>query len=206
MRIIEKLEAAMPQAPVELTYRTPWELLVATILSAQCTDARVNQVTPVLFERFKSPEDFANADQAELESLIRPTGFFRNKAKNLIACGRKLVEEFHGKVPDSMEALTTLPGIGRKTANVILGACFGKSVIVVDTHVKRVSNRLQLSTHSDPAKIERDLQTLLPRSHWTSGSQRLLLHGRYVCTAHQPHCGSCVVNDECSWKGKRISL
>ncbi len=193
----------MPHAGVELQYRTPFELLVATILSAQCTDERVNRVTPTLFATYPGPAQLAKATPAELETIIRQTGFFRSKAKSLIRCSQALVKQFGGKVPETMEELTSLPGIGRKTANVILGACFQKPGIIVDTHVKRVANRLDLTSHADPTKIEQDLQALLPQKDWTSGSQRLLLHGRYVCVARHPKCASCVLYAECEWKGKR---
>ncbi len=187
---------------VELDHRSPWELLVATILSAQCTDQRVNQVTPNLFRRYHAPRDYAEAEPAELQALIRPTGFFKTKAKNLIQCAKVLMEQFHSKVPETMEALTTLPGVGRKTANVLLGNVFGKPAVVVDTHVKRVSGRLDLTRHSDPEKVEADLQTLLPARQWTEGSQRLLLHGRYVCLARAPKCPQCAIFSECRWEGK----
>ena len=193
----------MREAVVELRYHTPFELLVATILSAQCTDERVNSVTPTLFARYSNPQQFAQAKPAELETIIRPTGFFRSKGNSLIQCSQALVKQFDGKVPETMEELTALPGIGRKTANVILGACFNKPGIIVDTHVKRVANRLNLTTNSDPTKIEFDLQALLPQKDWTGGSQRLLLHGRYVCVARIPKCEACVIYDECEWKGKK---
>ena len=197
--------ALMQQIPVprmELTHRSPWELLVATILSAQCTDQRVNQVTPALFKRFREPGDFAAAPQAELEALIKSTGFYKNKAKHLIGCGRAVAEQFGGRVPQRMEELTTIPGVGRKTANVILGTAFGKPAIVVDTHVKRVANRLGLTTSDDSEAIEEDLQRQFPQSQWTEVSQRLLLHGRYVCLARKPQCAACGLYAECQWKGK----
>jgi len=177
--------------------------LIATILSAQCTDQRVNQVTPALFRRYRTAEEYARADQAELERLIRPTGFFKSKAKSIIGCCRALVERFNGAVPDTMEALVTLPGVGRKTANVVLGNAFGKPAVVVDTHVKRVAQRLGLSASDDPDRIEEDLQRLLPPAEWTAGSQRLLLHGRYICVARAPKCRECDLYDFCPWKGKR---
>lgn len=192
----------MPSVKVELTHRSPWELLVATILSAQCTDQRVNQVTPALFARYRRPIDYANARLPELEQLIRPTGFFKSKAKRLIDCGRAIAERFGGAVPSTMEALTSLPGVGRKTANVVLGNAFDKPGVIVDTHVKRVANRLGLTRSSDPDRIEQDLQELLPRSEWTGASQRLLLHGRYVCLARKPNCAACALYDDCRWKGK----
>lgn len=192
----------MPTAHMELTHRSAWELLVATILSAQCTDQRVNQVTPGLFKRFHTPQDYAAAPAAELEQLIRPTGFYKSKAKHLIGCGRAVSERFGGKVPDRMEDLTTIPGVGRKTANVLLGNVFGQPVIVVDTHVKRVANRLALTMSDNPDVIEQDLQRQFPSAQWTDVSQRLLLHGRYVCLARNPRCASCFLYEDCTWKGK----
>ncbi|MDE3017960.1 MAG: endonuclease III, partial [Nitrospirota bacterium] len=185
-RILRQLEESTPEARVELSHRNPLELLIATILSAQCTDQRVNQVTPQLFARYRRAEDYAQADRTELESLIRPTGFFKSKARNIMACAQALVGRFQGKVPAGMEELTSLSGVGRKTANVILGACFGQPAVVVDTHVKRVANRLRLASTEDPEKIESALQQLIPPHRWTQGSQRLLLHGRYVCLARAP--------------------
>ena len=202
LRILGTLQQSIPAAKVELDHRTAWELLVATILSAQCTDQRVNQVTPELFRRYRSPSDYAQARLADLEALIRSTGFFKSKAKHLVACGQAVTERFHGQVPATMEELTTLPGVGRKTANVILGNAFGKPGIVVDTHVKRVSKRLGLTTSDDPERIEQDLQQRIPESQWTSASQRLLLHGRYVCLARTPRCAQCVISSLCYWKGK----
>jgi endonuclease-3 len=192
----------MPEAKVELSHRSPWELLVATILSAQCTDQRVNQVTPVLFERYKTPSDLAKARLPELEQIIRSTGFFKTKAKNLVACAHAITTQFGERVPDRMEDLVTLPGVGRKTANVLLGQAFGQPAIVVDTHVKRVSNRLRLTTSDDPDQIEQDLQQLLPASQWTGVSERLLLHGRYICVARKPLCGRCPIYDDCDAKEK----
>jgi endonuclease-3 len=189
---------------MELDYRSPWELLVATILSAQCTDQRVNQVTPSLFRRYGGPAELAGAHRPELEQLIRSTGFFKNKAKHLVACGNAVTEHFAGQVPDTMEALITLPGVGRKTANVMLGTAFGRPSIVVDTHVKRVAKRLGLTRSDNPDLIEQHLQQLLPKSQWTAVSQRLLLHGRYVCLARKPQCPSCPVNRHCSWKEKGL--
>ena len=202
-RILEALQRSIPSEKVELDHRTPWELLVATILSAQCTDQRVNQVTPNLFRRYRRPSDYAQARLADLEALIRSTGFFKSKAKHLVACGQAVVERFHGRVPATMEELTSLPGVGRKTANVILGNAFGKPGIVVDTHVKRVSNRLGLTRSDDPVTIEQDLQQLIPQSEWTTASQRLLLHGRYVCVARKPHCTQCAISSLCNWEGKQ---
>lgn len=192
----------MPVARVELAHRSPWELLVATILSAQCTDQRVNQVTPALFKRYPTPQDLAQAKPAELEELIKPTGFYKSKAKNLIGCGQAITQRFHGRVPGSMEELTSIPGVGRKTANVIIGTAFGKPAVVVDTHVKRVANRLALTHSDDPEQIEQDLQHTFPQDQWTEVSQRLLLHGRYTCLARTPRCVTCPLYDECAWKGK----
>lgn len=205
-RILAALEQSVPDVKVELNSTNPLELLVATILSAQCTDERVNQVTPKLFARYPTADDYAKADPLELETYIRSTGFFKNKARNLIACGQALVANFHGMVPETMDALTSLPGVGRKTANVLLGSYVGEPAIVVDTHVKRVGNRLGLTKSQDPIKIEIDLQHLIPKAQWTKSAQRLLLHGRYVCVARAPKCSQCVLSALCGWEGKPISL
>lgn len=202
-RILATLQQSIPDAKVALDSSNPLELLVATILSAQCTDERVNQVTPNLFARYRTAEDFAKADQAELELLIKSTGFYKSKARHLIGCGETLVTKFHGRIPQVMDELTTLPGVGRKTANVILGSYFGEPAVVVDTHVKRVANRLDLTRSQDPTKIEEDLQSLMPQPQWTIGAQRLLLHGRHVCQARTPHCDQCSLYDVCEWEGKR---
>jgi len=170
---------------------------VATILSAQCTDRRVNQVTPVLFQYAATPEALLAADPSRLEAIIRSTGFYRAKAKNIVGCARHIVERFHGEVPDTIEELTTLPGVGRKTANVVLGMAFGRPAVVVDTHVRRVTRRLKWTRENDPDNIEADLCRLMPKSQWTAGSSRLLLHGRHTCTARAPHCSSCVLFDLC---------
>jgi len=201
-QIARSLRHAMPVAVVELTHRSPWELLVATILSAQCTDQRVNQVTPALFKRYRTPHEMANASSTELEALIRSTGFYKGKAKNLIGCAQAVTAQFKGQVPDTMEELIAIPGVGRKTANVLLGAVFGKPGIVVDTHVRRVANRLALTHSSDPERIERDLQSVYPETQWTDVSQRLLLHGRYVCLARKPRCLVCPIYDVCEWEEK----
>jgi endonuclease-3 len=202
-KILAALTRSRPNPRVELHFHNPWQLLVATILSAQCTDQRVNQVTPVLFRRYVTPADFAKALPAELEALIKPTGFYKSKTKHLIACGKVLTEEYAQAVPPIMEKLTALPGVGRKTANVLLGNAFGKPAIIVDTHVKRVSGRLGLTRATDPDKIEADLQRLLPPARWTTGSQHLLLHGRYTCLARKPRCGDCPIYKDCHWEGKR---
>jgi endonuclease-3 len=177
---------------------------VATILSAQCTDQRVNQVTPSLFQHYRRPAELAAADLPELEQLIRSTGFFKNKAKHLAACGKAVTERFSEQVPHTMEELITLPGVGRKTANVILGTAFSQPSIVVDTHVKRVAKRLGLTRSDNPDLVEHDLQQLLPKSQWTAVSQRLLLHGRYVCLARKPQCATCPVYRHCPWKEKGL--
>jgi endonuclease-3 len=200
--IAKALQRTMPAPQMELDHRSPWELLVATILSAQCTDQRVNLVTPALFRRYPGPAELAAADQLEVEQLIRSAGFFKSKAKHLIGCSKAVTERFHERVPQTMETLITLPGVGRKTANVILGNAFGQPGIVVDTHVKRVAKRLALSKSDNPERVEEDLQQLMPKSQWTAVSQRLLLHGRYICLARKPRCGTCPVYQQCSWKEK----
>ena len=200
--IAKTLLRTMPTPKMELDHRSPWELLVATILSAQCTDQRVNQVTPPLFGRYPGPTELAAAKLPELEQLIRSTGFYKNKAKHLLACGKAVTEQFNAQVPQTMEELITLPGVGRKTANVILGNAYGQPGIVVDTHVKRVAKRLALTKSDNPERVEEDLQQLMPKSQWTVVSQRLLLHGRYICLARKPRCSACPVYQQCSWKEK----
>jgi endonuclease-3 len=200
--IAQLLQRSMPNPKMELEHRSPWELLVATILSAQCTDQRVNQVTPLLFRRYRQPAELAAAHRPELEAIIRSTGFFKNKAKHLVACSKAVTERFGEQVPHTMDELLTLPGVGRKTANVILGTAFGRPSIVVDTHVKRVAKRLGLTRSDNPDVVEQDLQQLLPKSQWTAVSQRLLLHGRYVCLAKNPQCPTCPVYRHCPWKEK----
>ena len=179
-------------AECALEHQEPIELLVATILSAQCTDKRVNMVTPALFARFRTTMDYAKADRQELEDMIRSTGFFRSKAKSIQGACAKIESEFGGQVPDTMEELVTLPGVGRKTANVVLGTAFGKNEgVVVDTHVTRISRRLGLTRQKDPVKIERDLMKKLPRKEWTMFSHRLIWHGRRLCKAARPRCPEC---------------
>lgn len=202
--IAKALQRTMPNPKMELDHRSSWELLVATILSAQCTDQRVNQVTPLLFRRYRGPAELAVAHLPELEQIIRSTGFFKSKAKHLVACGKAVTERFNGQVPQTMEELVTLPGVGRKTANVILGNAFGQPGVVVDTHVKRVAKRLGLTRSDNPDRVEQDLQQLMPRSQWTAVSQRLLLHGRYVCLARKPQCRTCAVYQYCPWKEKGL--
>jgi endonuclease-3 len=201
-KVTTQLLAHYPEPKLALNYSNALELLVAVILSAQCTDARVNEVTRHLFKKYWRAADFADADPAALEEEIRPTGFYRNKAKALIGCCRKLVEEFDGEVPDTLEALVSLPGVGRKTANMVLGNAFGKPGIAVDTHVLRVSNRLGLVASDDPAEVEQRLMELIPRAQWTPFTNAMILHGRETCTAKAPKCLACVVYAECAWPGK----
>jgi endonuclease-3 len=194
----DRLTEAYPDAHCALDHRNAFELLAATILSAQCTDARVNMVTPSLFARYPTARELAEAEQEDVEEMIRSTGFFRSKAKNLIGMARALVERHGGEVPRSMDELTALPGVGRKTANVILGNAFEMNEgVVVDTHVARLSHRLGLVTGDDPVKIERKLMKLLPRERWTMLSHLLIEHGRQVCDARKPRCGECVLADTC---------
>lgn len=196
--VIRRLRKAYPSARCALEHQTPFELLVATILSAQCTDVRVNLVTPALFAKYPTAGALADADQADVEELIRSTGFFRNKARNLIAMAQALVERHGGEVPADMEALRVLPGVGRKTANVVLGNAFGMNEgVTVDTHVTRLSRLLGLTRHTDPVKIERDLMELVPRRDWTILSHLLIWHGRQVCVARRPRCGACLLRDRC---------
>ena len=193
-----RLHETYPDAHCALHHANAYQLLVATILSAQCTDARVNMVTPALFARFPSATALADADPAELEEMIRSTGFFRSKTKSLIGMARGVVERHGGEIPDQMDALTKLPGVGRKTANVLLGNAFGKNVgVVVDTHVTRLSNRLGLTTEQDPVKIEQDLMKLFPREQWTLLSHLLIDHGRAICIARAPKCPICPLADIC---------
>jgi endonuclease-3 len=186
-----------PDAHCALHHANALQLLIATILSAQCTDVRVNMVTPALFARYPDAQAFANADPRELESLIQSTGFFRNKARSIIACCKKIVDEHHGEVPSTLEELVPLPGVGRKTANVVLGNAFGVPGITVDTHVGRLSRRMGLTTHTDAEKVERELMTLIPRKDWTLFSHRMIFHGRQVCGARKPNCAGCALNDIC---------
>ena len=195
--IVRGLKRAYPDAWCELDYRNPWQLVVATILSAQSTDKMVNRVTPALFAKFPTPAALAAADPARVEALIKPTGFFRQKARSIQRVARAIAEEHGNTVPDSMEALVALPGIGRKTANVVLGTAFGQPAIFVDTHVKRLANRLGLTVESDPERIERDLQALLPPKDWTLFAHRLIHHGRRVCAARKPRCGECQIARWC---------
>jgi endonuclease III len=197
-QINNRLKQAYPDARCSLDHRTPLELLIATILSAQCTDERVNLVTPELFRRFPTAGDYAGASLAEIAALIHSTGFFNNKAKSIQGATRRIVDTFGGRVPDTMEELLTLPGVARKTANVVLGNAYGKaSGVVVDTHVHRITRLLGLTREGDPKKIELDLMALLPSSEWVGWSHRLIQHGRQVCIARRPRCGECVVATLC---------
>lgn len=180
-----------------LNHKTPWQLLIAVILSAQCTDARVNIVTKDLFEKYKTLEDFANADLGELEKDIHSTGFYKNKARNIILCAEKLVREYGGEVPQTLEELTGLAGVGRKTANVIRGNIYHEPSVVVDTHVKRISRKLGFTTEEDPEKIEYDLMRVLPKDHWILYNIQIITHGRGVCTARNPGCSQCFLKELC---------
>ncbi|WP_448598863.1 endonuclease III [Thermoleptolyngbya sp.] len=198
LEILERLKRLYPDATCSLDYETPVQLLVATILSAQCTDERVNKVTPELFRRFPDAASMASADLAEIEELVRSTGFYRNKAKNIQGACRKIMTDFGGQVPQTMEELLTLPGVARKTGNVVLAHAFGINAgVTVDTHVKRLSHRLGLTTHTDPVRIERDLMKLLPQPDWENWSIRLIYHGRAVCNARNPACDRCQIADLC---------
>ncbi|HEX5631922.1 MAG TPA: endonuclease III [Gemmatimonadales bacterium] len=196
--ILVRLKQRYPDAECELVHADAYQLLVATILSAQCTDARVNMVTPALFHRFPDARALAQADQAEVEELIRSTGFFRNKAKSLIGMARAVVERHGGEIPRTMEELRVLPGVGRKTANVVLGNAFGiNEGVTVDTHVGRIGKLLRLTRHDDPVKVEQDLMPLVPRDDWARVSHLLIFHGRRTCIARRPRCGECVLADLC---------
>ena len=195
--ILKRLDEAYPGATCALNYQTPLQLLIATILSAQCTDERVNKVTPSLFQEYKTARDFAEADLETLQEEIRQTGFYKNKAKAIQACCRRIVEEYGGEVPSTLEEMVTLPGVGRKTANLVLGETHHIPGIVVDTHVRRLAKRLGLTQHDDPEKIEQDLMRLIPRERWTLFSHQLIHHGRQVCKARKPACDRCVLKDLC---------
>ncbi len=201
-RILSFLNTRYPQVQPQLFYRNPFELLVATILSAQCTDNQVNRVTPELFKQMRRPEDFVAASTAEIERIVRPTGFYRNKARNIKACSQALVDHHGGRVPRTIEELVRLPGVGRKTANVVLGAAFDTPGVVVDTHVARISNRLALTRHNDPKKIELDLMRVIPKKEWSDFSLRLIFFGRETCTARKPQCPGCPLNPICPYHHK----
>ncbi len=200
--VVPRIQAQYPDATYALVWRTPWELLVGTILAAQSTDAVVNRVTASLFERYPSVRDFATADQAELEQAIRSCGMFKQKAKSLIGAAQLIVDDFAGEVPSTMEAMLRLPGVKRKSANVVLNCGFRiASGVIVDTHVERLAQRIGLSTHDTPEAIERDLMRIVPESEWTTFGPALILHGRAVCTAKNPQCSGCVLDDVCAKVG-----
>jgi len=200
--IIKILSKEIPDSRIALRFSNPLELLIATILSAQCTDIKVNQVTVDLFKKYRSAKDYAESNLAKLEEEIQPTGFYRNKAKSLQKCGQELVKQFNGEVPKTLEELVTLPGVGRKTANVILGNAFGIPGIVVDTHVHRVSQRIGLTKNDDPVKIEFDLMEIAPKEEWTHFSNLLVWHGRRTCAAKKPLCGTCPIRNLCDYGSK----
>jgi endonuclease-3 len=203
--ILKDLDIMYPNVTCALTHRNAWELLVATILSAQCTDKRVNEVTPGLFAKYPTPQDFAAARQEVLASDIRSTGFFNNKSKSVIGAAKKVVNEFGGKVPRTMEELLTVPGAARKTANVVLGTAYNVAVgVVVDTHVQRVSKRLDLTKHDDPVKIEQDLIKIIPQEKWILFSHQIIHHGRALCVARKPKCSECRIDPICYAKDKTV--
>ncbi len=204
--ILKRLDQLYPSATCALTHKSAWELLVATILSAQCTDMRVNMVTPKLFQKYPTPQHFAALKPEELEPEIRSTGFFRNKSKSIVGAAKKLVTDFNGQVPDDMDKLLTLPGVARKTANVVLGTWFGKAVgVVVDTHVTRIARRLELTTNADAGRIEQDLMRVIPRDRWILFAHQLIWHGRKLCLARSPKCVECPLEDICHAADKTLS-
>jgi endonuclease-3 len=203
-KICEILKLTYPNIKTQLNHRNPFELLVATILSAQCTDKQVNRVTKTLFKKLKAPCDFAKIPKEKLEELIHPTGFFRNKAKHIIQCSKTLIDQHKSRVPNTLDELVKLPGVGRKTANVILGAAFNTPGIVVDTHVSRISRRLDLTKHTDPVKIEFDLMEIIPKNDWSDFSLRLVYFGRATCKARKPDCPSCPLKKICLFPDKTI--
>jgi endonuclease-3 len=203
--ILAKLDEAYPAAVCELTHDNPFQLLISTILSAQCTDVRVNEVTKTLYPKYPTPQAFASASPKELEEHIRPTGFFRNKTKSIMGASKAVVEEFGGQVPRTMEEILTLPGVARKTANVVLGTAYGiASGIVVDTHVQRISQRLDLSRNDDPKKIEQDLLQVIPQEKWILFSHQIIWHGRRVCQARKPKCAECNLESLCYSRDKTV--
>src|SRR5215475_771635 len=206
-KILKTLDAMYPNVTCALHHSSPWELLVATILSAQCTDKRVNEVTPGLFKKYPTMRDFASAKQEELAKDIRSTGFFNNKSKSVIGAARKILTDFGGEIPREMDQLLTVPGAARKTANVVLGTAFGiASGVVVDTHVQRLSRRLDLTKETEPVKIERDLIKIIPKEKWILFSHQLILHGRAICAARQPKCPECKIAAQCYAPEKALAL
>lgn len=202
-KIVELLLKKYPHPQIALNFSNPLELLIATILSAQCTDVKVNKVTSELFKKYKTPEDYAGADIRKFEQEVSGITYYKNKARMIIECCRKIIKEFHGKVPQTMEELIALSGVGRKTANVILGSAFGKQAIPVDTHVLRVGNRLGLAHSNNPEKVEQELMEQVAQDKWTTFSLALILHGRETCIAIKPKCGECVLYKECKWEEKQ---
>ncbi len=205
-KIITLLEKEYPSARLALNFSTPLELLIALILAAQCTDERVNEVTKTLFKKYRTAKDYALADPATLEAEVRPTGFFRNKTKSIIGCTKEIVDRYKGNVPDNLEDLLSLPGVGRKTANILLGNAFGVPAIGVDTHVGRLAQRIGLSKANDPDKIEADLCQIVPRTKWVRFCHLLQEHGRKVCQARKPWCSICVIRKHCDYPDKTTEL
>ncbi len=204
-KLIKLLDGMYPNPKVPLLHRNAWELLVATILSAQCTDKRVNEVTPGLFKKYPAIEDFAHASQAELANDIRSTGFFNNKSKSVIGAAKRIISDFGGAVPRTIEELLTVPGAARKTSNVVLGTAYGiASGVVVDTHVQRVSKRLDLTKHTEPPKIEKDLMKIIPKEKWILFSHQIIHHGRALCVARKPKCAECRIDPLCYAKDKTV--
>lgn len=204
--ILRILDEQYPEVECALNHKSPWQLLVATILSAQCTDVRVNMVTPELFRRYPTAKAMMGATQAEIEKIIRSTGFYRNKAKSLLGAAKRVEKDFGGRVPETLAELVTIPGAARKTANVVLGVCFGKAEgVVVDTHVLRISRRLGLAKSTTPEKVERELMKILPQDRWIKYSHQIIHHGRAVCVARKPKCGECALEQLCTSKDKTWS-
>lgn len=200
-KMLEILDSLYPDPKCSLIYNTPFQMLIATQLSAQCTDNCVNKVTPALFEKYPTAYDFAKADIEDIENLIRPTGFYKNKAKNIIACSKRLIEEYAGEVPDNMEDLLTLAGTGRKTANLVLGDIFGKSAVVVDTHAGRLARRIGLTKETDPTKVEMELKKIIPEKSQLRMCHQFIYHGRAVCSSRKPKCDECKLYDICDRAG-----
>jgi endonuclease III len=203
-RILARLKLRYPEIGTALDYVNPWQLLVATVLSAQTTDETINRITPVLFARYPTPFDLAEANPEDVEKVVFSSGFYRQKTKSIIALSRALADRFEGVVPNDLETLVTLPGVGRKTASVVLAEAFQKPAIAVDTHVRRVARRLDLTAHTDPVKIERDLQSLYSRREWPGISMRFIQFGRDICDARRPLCAECELNRICRWPGKTV--